>query len=828
MSSFMHPQDGPTPICPGAPSSQTNNPTWFAFTAWCSELTLRARPSNCEYVQFVVGLQIAIYEDCSFKTEVACDVDIQDCNASTKVLIMTGLKIGGVYYFMVDGCLGSYCTVTIDVVGVCGEEVIAPWTMPVIGEMHPCIGDTETYIVEDLDGAGTFHWFLDGVLVGQTPIPRFDRTWTVPGTYELCIDASNDPCVPLTDAPSPLCVTIVVHESDAGMLSVSASSLCLNELVTFSSTGFSAGIDNTQIILVTDESGNIVNVINAPAGVFTSGVSGTFTIYAYNYSTPEGAVPVIGMNIDELDCGSECCDLVSQTITFQNISAEVSNIVCHNNGTDDDPLDDTFTFDVLVTGPTPGTAWRSSDGTLDGVYGTIRNCGPYLIIGGWLDFDLHDYNIPTCSTSITVIPPPVCSVCTQLMDAGISSTIDCIHTTATLAGVTSATGVYTWTGPDSFISNSLTTTVSDSGWYHLTVEFANQCTFSDSVYIDMDTTAPVADAGLDQMIECNQLQVFIDGSSSSGQNLQYKWTDVSGAVLSSLPGLLVSTDDLYILQVTNAINGCHDSDSVEVMLNANVPEEIFADVLHENCLGETNGVIDVTGIAGGMPPFSYTLNGLVTNTTGLFSNLGPGGYTLQITDGDGCKLDTFFTINQGIDLQVELPPVIELIVGHSGSIEANVNVPAEDLSSIQWTPEGLLTCDTCLTTAINELGNYTLQLTVVHQVGCVATAQLNIIVVPETEIYIPNVFSPNGDDYNDFFTLYANERVELVTKLSVYDRWGELVFQRQQFDPNDESAGWDGTFRGKELMPSIYVYSLEVLLANGEKEILSGNVTLVR
>ena len=71
-------------------------------------------------------MQIAIYEDCSFKNEVACDVDIQDCNTGPKVLNMPGLTIGKVYYYMVDGCLGSYCRVTIDVVGVCGEEVIAP------------------------------------------------------------------------------------------------------------------------------------------------------------------------------------------------------------------------------------------------------------------------------------------------------------------------------------------------------------------------------------------------------------------------------------------------------------------------------------------------------------------------------------------------------------------------------------------------------------------------------------------------------------------------------------------------------------------------------
>ena len=220
MSDFLHPQDGPSPICSSAPGSQTNNPTWFAFTAWCTNLTLRARPSNCHWNQGYVGVQIAIYEDCTFQNAVACDVDIQDCNTGTKVLVMTGLAIGGVYYFMVDGCLGSYCDVTIDVVGVCGQEEIAPWTMPVTGDTNPCAGDAVMYTVEDLDGAGEYHWFLDGVLMGQSPSTSFSTVWATPGNYQLCIDASNDPCVPVTDAPSPLCLAIVVHESDAGVLNL--------------------------------------------------------------------------------------------------------------------------------------------------------------------------------------------------------------------------------------------------------------------------------------------------------------------------------------------------------------------------------------------------------------------------------------------------------------------------------------------------------------------------------------------------------------------------------------------------------------------------------
>ena len=328
MTSYMHPWDGPSPICSSSPTSQTNNPTWFAFTAWCSNLTLRARPRNCHWNQGAVGVQIAIYEDCTFQHEVACDIDVQDCNTGTKVLNMTGLTIGGVYYFLIDGCLGSYCDVTIDVVGNCGSEEIDPWTMPVTGDTDPCVGSPVTYTVENLNGAATYHWFLNGVLVQQSAATSFDTVWATAGTYQLCIDASHDPCVPITDAPAQTCITINATEANAGVLNVAPTTLCLNDITTITSVGFTSGADNSQIILITDALGIIVDVIPAASGIFTSGLIGTYYVYAFNYITAAGTVPGVGSDINSINGGIACFDLdmFSQPITFQALSSTVSNM----------------------------------------------------------------------------------------------------------------------------------------------------------------------------------------------------------------------------------------------------------------------------------------------------------------------------------------------------------------------------------------------------------------------------------------------------------------------------------------------------------------------
>ncbi len=318
MSNFQHPQDGPTPLCPNTPGSVPNNPTWFAFTAWCTDLTLECAFNNCTPVGGSIGVQIAIYEDCSFNTAVACNVAPADCNTNNKTLVLTGLNIGDVYYFLVDGCFGSYCDVTIDVIGVCGNEEIAPWTLPVTGEATPCAGNPETYSVEDLDGAATYHWYVDGVLIESTPTNSFNYTWPSSGTFELCIDASNDPCVPESDPPAPLCTTITVYDSDAGSLSVMPSPLCPNEIANISVTGYNMNPENAQAILITDQNGQIIEVINAATGTFTSPNCDNFLVYSYNYIPAIGTIPVVGDNVNNIDCAAECCDLENQPLSFED------------------------------------------------------------------------------------------------------------------------------------------------------------------------------------------------------------------------------------------------------------------------------------------------------------------------------------------------------------------------------------------------------------------------------------------------------------------------------------------------------------------------------
>ena len=84
-----------------------------------------------------------------------------------------------------------------------------------------------------------------------------------------------------------------------------------------------------------------------------------------------------------------------------------------------------------------------------------------------------------------------------------------------------------------------------------------------------------------------------------------------------------------------------------------------------------------------------------------------------------------------------------------------------------------------------------------------------------------NAFSPNGDGVNDILRVRGLNLLEL--ELKIFDRWGELVFET-----TDQSIGWDGTFKGKEVDPDVYVYHLRVICFDEQENLIKGNITLIR
>ena len=112
--------------------------------------------------------------------------------------------------------------------------------------------------------------------------------------------------------------------------------------------------------------------------------------------------------------------------------------------------------------------------------------------------------------------------------------------------------------------------------------------------------------------------------------------------------------------------------------------------------------------------------------------------------------------------------------------------------------------------------------------GCYSEDAISYLVVRKRDVYVPNVFSPNGDGLNDIFTLFTDSDVKEITLLEIYTRWGDLVFRKKNYQPNVPTEGWDGKFAGEEVNPGVYVYRIEILYGDGLMDQLAGDVTVIK
>lgn len=118
-------------------------------------------------------------------------------------------------------------------------------------------------------------------------------------------------------------------------------------------------------------------------------------------------------------------------------------------------------------------------------------------------------------------------------------------------------------------------------------------------------------------------------------------------------------------------------------------------------------------------------------------------------------------------------------------------------------------------------GTYTVMLVAYNANGCNDTTYISIVINPEFTFYIPNAFTPDGDGINDTFFGKGTNISEY--NLMVFDRWGELLYSTDNLD-----ASWDGTYRGLESKPDVYVYSVKIIDIMGDKHLYNGHVTLVK
>ena len=112
------------------------------------------------------------------------------------------------------------------------------------------------------------------------------------------------------------------------------------------------------------------------------------------------------------------------------------------------------------------------------------------------------------------------------------------------------------------------------------------------------------------------------------------------------------------------------------------------------------------------------------------------------------------------------------------------------------------------------------------QNGCDSIHLLLLSINKDVSIYYPNIIHPGG--LNSYFTIYVYGASATIKTLSIYDRWGERIWQKQNFPPNELQQGWDGKYKDQDVMPGVYVWHAELLLRDGSVIMEKGDVTVMR
>ncbi|MEZ5039656.1 MAG: gliding motility-associated C-terminal domain-containing protein [Saprospiraceae bacterium] len=392
--------------------------------------------------------------------------------------------------------------------------------------------------------------------------------------------------------------------------------------------------------------------------------------------------------------------------------------------------------------------------------------------------------------------------------------------------------VISWTdgNGNNLSANSPTLSVSQAGKYTIRiVDETNGCEQTRDLNVLGDTIRPIVSIAPAESLDCANSSVTLTGNSpNNGPNFVYQWRRQDGTLLDAGGALKieVASAGTYLLSVKNTRNGCEASDSVLVEALSRAIVGTALQVLAPGCSGRMSGRIQVDSILGGTGPFLFALNGTAFSANSRFDELPPGTYQLKVEDALGCTWEETVIVPEEQGITVDLGPDLEIKFGAQVLLEAITN--ASNIASITWLPAEGDTLANPLQQLVTPTHSNKYAVTIIDEQGCQATDEIIILVLERKRFYGPTVFSPDENGNNDSFTLFGGNDIKEIRSFQIFDRWGNKVFDRQRFQPNDPSLGWDGNFNGQPMNAAVYVYYAEIEYIDGRIEQVKGDVTLIR
>jgi gliding motility-associated-like protein len=222
------------------------------------------------------------------------------------------------------------------------------------------------------------------------------------------------------------------------------------------------------------------------------------------------------------------------------------------------------------------------------------------------------------------------------------------------------------------------------------------------------------------------------------------------------------------------------------------------------------GTYSGTGIAG---------DNFVTATAGVG---GPFTLTYEYTDIYGCY--NSMTVTTSVDDNYAIAwGDTSIFYGEDANLFSDAG------GDYTWSPIDGIACVTCPETTVIPPYTTDYIMTSVDENGCIAQDNVLVTIIPDplNDVFVPNTFTPNGDNINDMFFAFG-WNITLINSIQIFDRWGEQLYFVENVGPTDLAKGWDGTINGTNANNGVYAFIVEVQFETGQRFTKSGNVTLIR
>lgn len=548
---------------------------------------------------------------------------------------------------------------------------------------------------------------------------------------------------------------------------------------------------------------------NSVDGAVDLSVSSDFAPYTFNWSGGQNTEDLAGLDRGSYDvtitdastCQTEFTVAIDGPPEFE-VDTLIGMPTC-NGGTDG-----SITLQVSGASPPYQYSWRGQ---------------PFSNDNNLQNLPVGDYNVTVrdangCELFLAI---PVREL-ELLLDPNVATSIDPSCTGFSNGMITVAIGngqpayQYDFNDGNGFVDENVLSNL-PAGSYMVDVQDANLCRGSFTFNLE-DPPLLQASFGL-QGISCFGENDGVLTALPTGGVGGYAYQWAGGQSAATLSGLGPGS---YAVTVTDA-NGC----VTQADTSFGQPPALFIEldtVINALCFGEPTGSISVLG-NGGVPPYEFSSGGQVFQVGPTFEGLMAGAYELTIMDANGCTAAIPATITQPGELTVNAGPDETIELGYFTRLRAVAN----DFSVVYtWAPPDSLSCTECQNPQANPVNTTTYTVTATDPNGCTATDDVVVIVLKNRPVYIPNAFSPNEDGRNDNFTVYAGPGARQVLRLKIFNRWGGLVFENANFQPNDPSLGWDGFFKGELAQVGVYAFFVEVEFIDGISVLYEGDISLVR